>query len=280
MSSPVRLTNPYPVDYRTPTKSLRVDIPKELNSVERRAFELTKTFSQSISEAASKSRISSDYDDSSPWDHHKVLVKRGEDYSQYIYEQNSRDKKEKQEAVNQVNQRVKRALGELDEIREQENKGLVKKILDFNNDFGKKIKELERNVAKQIEKLKCDLMENIRNEEKECEKRIGERSQQLIEDSIPASKKELNNKHIRISSAGSSPSKYSVASSPDKKAQVLSAMKRLEESREKIREIKSNAFSATPIKENNWTSKKYNSGLDEYKRTNMSDAQDFQDSWQ
>lgn len=283
MSSPTRLTHPYMEAKSTPSKSLRVNIPKELGSVEKRAFELTKQFNQHISESASKCYISKDLDDSSPWDHHKVLVKRGENYAQYLYEQNNRNKKDKEEAVNAVNQRVKLGLEELDQIREQENKGLVKKLLDFNNDFGKKVKDLERSVAKQIEKMKWELMENIRNEEKECERRISERSNKLIEESIPADKRECVGRYVRPLSANTSPMK-SGGFSPVKKVNALNAMRKLEESREKIKELRAQVYPATPDKVNSKvTTKRYNSGLspqkEDFSRSIHSESIDLQDNF-
>ena len=271
-SSPVRIPN----SYASPCKPLRVDIPKELNSVERRAFDLTKQFSQNISESASRPYFPRETDDSSPWDHHKLLVKRGETYAQYLSEQNNRKKKDKEEAVNAVNQRVKRGLSELDEIREQENKGLVRRLLDFNNEFGKKVKDLERSVAKQIERMKQELMESIRNEERECENRIKERSLKLIEESIPASKREEG--YARPSSA--SPTKYLGPNSPDRKTQAMDVMRKLEESREKIREIRASEYGSTPGKESGKNVKRYGSGLSEKKdemyRSRGLDSQNFQ----
>jgi hypothetical protein len=237
MSSPVKLNNPYPFDHspeRAPYKSLRVDIPKELNSVERRAFELNKQFSQSISEMSAKPIYLPYDDDTTPWDYHKMLIRRADDYSQYLMEQNSRSFREKQEAVSEVNSIVKRTMGELDIIREEENKGLGRKIADHNKDFGRKVKELEKSVAKQIEKIKVELMENIRREENESEKRIAERSKKLVDETIPSCTREGFSRQYRPQSAGSSPIKTSI-NSPEKKMQSNMAMRRLEESREKIK---------------------------------------------
>lgn len=246
MSSPTKLSNSYPIE-RTPPKSLRVNIPKELNSVERRAYDLTKQFNQSISELASKP-VYLPYDDSTPWDHHKALVKKGEEYSQYLLEQNNKPLKEKQEAINEVNQRVKRAMAELDGIREEENKGLGRKIAEHNKEFGKKVKDLERSVAKQIEKMKTELMESIRNAENESEQKIAERSKKLVDEVLPNSVRDPYSKPSRPLSAGSSPTKTSV-NSPEKKMQNTVAMRKLEDSRDKIRELRAQYFSSTPGKE-------------------------------
>lgn len=241
MTSPVRLNNPYPADrsvdsasYRSPYKTLKVDVVKELNSVERRAFELGKQFSQSISEHSAKPYYLPYDDDSTPWDYHKLLVKKADDYSQYLMDQNCRTLKEKQEAVNDVNSIVKRAMGELDDIREEENKGLGRKIADCNKEFGRKVKELERTVARQIEKMKGELMESIRREESESEKRIAERSKKIVDEYIPSCSRESYSRSYRPQSAGNSPVKTNL-NSPEKKMQNNIAMRRLEESRDKIK---------------------------------------------
>ena len=246
MSSPIKLSNQYPIE-RTPPKSLRVNIPKELNSVEKRAYDLTKQFNQSISELASKP-VYLPYDDTTPWDHHKALVRKGEEYSSYILEQNNKPLKEKQEAINEVNQRVKRAMAELDGIREEENKGLGRKIAEHNKEFGKKVKDLERSVSRQIEKMKTELMEGIRNAENESEVRIAERSKKLVEEVLPSSVRDPYGKPGRPLSAGCSPVKTNV-NSPVKKMENTVAMKRLEESRDKVRELRAQYFSSTPGKE-------------------------------
>lgn len=245
MASPVRLTNPLAPE--RDKKPLKVDIPKELNSAERRAFDLTKQFSQSISEMAAHPIRQLSFDDSSPWDLHKLLVRRGEDYSQHLLDQNCRTAKEKQEAVAEVSQKVRRGLAELDAIREEENKGLTKKIIDCNKEFGKKVKDLERSIAKQIEKMKQELMQSIRNEEKESEQRICERSKRLIEEVVPPSVKE-SFRALRPNSASNSPAK-AYKSTPEKKIMGQLAMKKLEESRGKIKQLHSQDFVMTPVKD-------------------------------
>ena len=276
MSSPFKTG--YSDEKSCRSRSSFVDIPKELNSVERRAFDLTNRFSQTISEAANRSYISVDNQETTTWNNHKMLKKRGDEYAQYLFEQNNKNKKEKQEAVNGVNQLVKRTLGELDEIREQENKGLIRKISDFNKDFGKKVKDLERNVAKQIEKMKLELMENISNEEKDCQRRIDERSKKLIDETIPVSKKELSeSRHSNHSSTGSSPIKYSNFT-PEKNNKNSLVMKRLEESREKIKELRAYEYSATPSKNKsfNSTHRRHHSGVSTYDSIKKHRSTDFQ----
>lgn len=282
MSSPIRRPYSNLDEKNSAYKSPKVSIPKELGSVEKRAYDLTKHFSQIISESASKPYRLDESDDTSLWENHKALVKRGEDYSQYLLDQNNINKKEKQDAVNEVNQKVKRGLIELDEIREQENKGLVKKIVDFNKDFGKKVKDLERNVTKQIEKMKLELMENIRNEEKDCQKRIAERSNKLIEESIPANTKSTVEIFNRINISGSSPNKFKM-STPEKNYHSALAMKKLEESREKIRELRENSGVSPSVKNNSdYKNKKISSRgfseLSDEKYDYQSEHQDFNDS--
>lgn len=270
MTSPVKITNPY-LQERTPTKTLRVEISKELNSVERRAYDLTKQFNQSISESASKP-VYLPYDDSTPWDHHKALLKKSEEYSQYILEQNNRPLKDKQEAINEVNQRVKRAMTELDSIREEENKGLGRKIAEHNKEFGKKVKDLERSVAKQIEKMKTELMESIRNAENESEKKIAERSRKLVDEVLPNSVRDPYSKPSRPLSAGTSPIKTNL-NSPEKKMQTTLAMRKLEESRDKIRELRAQYFTSTPGKETS-DIRRFNTGSGFYE-SRRSDSGDF-----
>lgn len=278
MSSPLKRNNGYTGSGR----SIKVDIIKELSSAERRAVDLNKQFSQSIAEASAKTYFPQDYDDSTPWDHHKLLMKRGDEYSQYLLEQNSRSKQEKQEAVNEVNQKVKRTLNELDIIREEENKGLTRKIIDCNKDFGKKVKELEKSVARQIEIMKVELMESIRNEEKECEKRITERSKKLIDESIPQAKRENPDRIVRTGSA--SPTKFYM-STPEKRNKSNLAMQKLEESREKVRQLRTHAYTVTPQKEPyEHIRRRQNSGIpsgfEDVSNSSASDMNEFRTTWQ
>ena len=101
MSSPFKTG--YSDEKSCRSRSSFVDIPKELNSVERRAFDLTNRFSQTISEAANRSYISVDNQETTTWNNHKMLKEEMNTRSTYSNKTTKIKKKSKKPLMESIN---------------------------------------------------------------------------------------------------------------------------------------------------------------------------------
>ncbi|CAG9315227.1 unnamed protein product [Blepharisma stoltei] len=228
--------------YKDP-KSPKPNIAKELSQVERRVFEYSKTLNQKISDFSAKSpKKTPNFEDSDSWELHKAILKRGEDYAKFVLAQNRGY--DPHGEVEKVNQNIKNALNSLEDIRNDEQKGLQRKITELNGDFNKKVEDLERNLLRQIEKLKYELMDNIKKEEIESSKRIKAKAEEIIERVAPANQRETIERALRPNNYSSTPQKY--RGSPEKKYQSQILQEKVESTREKVKEIMEQPI--TPIR--------------------------------
>lgn len=233
----------YKNTFKSP-KTPKTNISKELNQIERRIYEYPQSLNHKISEAASKSPHKSMPTESDSYELHKAILKRGEDYAKYILAQTRGS--DPTNEVEKINQNIKKALNSLEDVRNDEQKFLMKKVTDLNSDFTRKIQDLERKLIKQVEKLKVDLMENIRLEEIESEKRVKSKADELVEDVAPINQREIIEKALRPTNYFT-PTKSCYGNSPDKK-KSQNYQQKLEESREKVREITQKSVMMTPTR--------------------------------
>ena len=191
------------------------------------------------------------------WRDAKEIQRRAEDYKDFIRNKCKESEKYKQEEIQDINARMNSALEELESFKEKEYAELSRKMTKIQNDFTKKVNIIERLIEKEIEKAKSEMIASMRQEEKETERKIQDKSIELVEKVAPTSKRELLDRSLNsyasdrssISSKRSSSVVTPVRSSPDKRIRSRQAMDRAAESRQRVFEAQARS-ALTPSKLN------------------------------
>ncbi len=231
--------------------------------IEKRANEFSQLLKSKLREAAVKSptkrRESEENED--VWRDAKEIQRRAEDYKDFIRNKCKESEKYKQEEIQDINSRMNSAVEELESFKEKEYAELSRKMTKFQNEFTKKVNIIERLIEKEIEKAKTEMIAQMRQEEKETERKIYDKSIELVEKVAPTSKRELLDKSLNsypsdrssISSKRSSSVVTPVRSSPDKRIRSRQAMDRAAESRQRVFEAQARS-ALTPSKLNYYES--------------------------
>jgi len=218
-----------------------VNISQELTKAQQRTLEYSKALSSRLQEFQSKS-FNGPPTEEDPWQFHKELVTLSENYCSYLQSQPTKTA-QKQKDIESVNSNLQKGLSELEETQEHEKLRLSKKVSQLNSDFTKKYEKVQREALKQLEQLKNNLVNQIREEQKTSQTRVQEKVAQIKKSIAPETSKFA----IRSSSVrAKSPSKNNKLSTPSKALKTKQVYEKLEQSRQKLRNLYSN--STTPIK--------------------------------
>jgi hypothetical protein len=254
---------------RSPTVKKSSKLVESLNLLERRSFDLSNAICSSVTSAAQKTPSLEHIDTS--WansESSRTLLKRCENYCRHIAAQPNKTLKHQKEEIERTKAKLTSALEELESFKEAENVRLDRSLAATQEEFTRKVKDLERAVLKQIDAFKVGLIEDMRRKEKETEARILAKSEQLAQGVAPASKAALVERSVSkspgrsilrsVSAVDESPVKrqtensqrallftpeqrrstpvfsYSFTSNSEKKASAKLTLQRLEESRQKV----------------------------------------------
>ena len=185
-----------------------------------------------------------------PQESEKQLLKRGEDFAKHILGQINRSEEDKKSETSKVQLSVNRALTELDSIKTSESERLQSRVNELKKNYQANVTRLERTVLKQIEQMKTEFLDDIRNEEVESYRRIKQATEKLATSIAPETKKSVMEKVFggpvepvrpvaKNRSLSSKRTKFTDYNTPEKKKLSREAMQRLSESRKRVMQLTS-----------------------------------------
>lgn len=258
---------------KSPSTRKSSKLVDSLNLLERRAFDFSNAVSANISATSQKTPTLEHIDTSlASSEAGKTLLKRCENYCRHIVAQPNKSQKQQKEEIDKTKGKLEKAVEELDAFKEAEYSRLDRSLAASQEEFTRRVKDLERAVVKQIDAFKVELIEEMRRKERETESKVLNKAEELAQNIAPASKTVLAERSVskspgrsilRTSTLEDSPVKrsnersqtsfssfftpervrpapqfsYSLTSNSDKKANARLTLLRLEESRKKVMSI-------------------------------------------